>query len=281
MGVTFEDMVVKSMRLYWKKTDQFDGMSSTKANKYNKSYFDGIEKEMLPANQTYTKPTLPKDDIMGIPGMIPPPNGPIPGENFTSDTKNYPWHRPPEITNLDQGIELAAKQLMDEEKSHGLLTMMQMGTPLNILTDIFVTSGIGAGKWTPDFAILLAGPVSHIMMLMAKAEGIEPDLGIDLKKNTHTISYMKAIQEDQSNIANVYKALDDPQVVQHAQQAVKGFMGMGQQMVDQVQLLQLLWLKLLWKLLSLLLSKMLISSKPLLLRIWIISNKLQSIRLTF
>jgi hypothetical protein len=233
MGVTFEDMVVKSMRLYWNKAKDYNGMASTKNNKYNKDYFDGVEKDMLPAGQKYTKPTLPKTDLSNIPGMMPNPNGPIPGENYTSDTKNYPWHRPPEVTSLDQGISLSAKQLMDEEKSSGLLTMMQMGTPLSLLTDMFVTSGIGAGKWTPDFAILLAGPVSHIMMLMAKAHGIEPDLGIDLKKDTKTISYMKAIQGDQENIANVYKALDDPDVIAHAEQQVQGFMGMGQQMNQQ------------------------------------------------
>lgn len=228
MGVTFEDMVVKSMRLYWNKSKDYSGMSSTKDTKYNKDYFDGVEKEMLPVGNKYTKPKPPQMDT-SIPGMMPHPNGPIPGENYTSDTKNYPWHRPPEITNLDQGIELSAKQLMDEEKSSGLVTMMQMGTPISMLTDIFVTSGIGSGKWTPDFAILLAGPVSHIMMLMAKGEGIEPDLGIDLKKNTHTISYMRAMLDDNKNIEGVYKALDDPEVIAHAQKSVTGFMGMGQQ----------------------------------------------------
>ena len=35
-------------------------------------------------------------------------DGPIPGENFTSETKNYPWHRPPEITDYDEALEFAA-----------------------------------------------------------------------------------------------------------------------------------------------------------------------------
>jgi hypothetical protein len=47
MGVTFEDMVRKSMRMYWLKTDEYDNMSSSKDRKYNKAYFDGVEKEML------------------------------------------------------------------------------------------------------------------------------------------------------------------------------------------------------------------------------------------
>lgn len=47
MGVTFEDMVRKSMRLYWKKTEEYDQLTSNKTRKYNKKYFDGVETEML------------------------------------------------------------------------------------------------------------------------------------------------------------------------------------------------------------------------------------------
>lgn len=229
MGVTFEDMVVKSMRLYWNKTQDYDKMSSRKGTKYSKSYFDGIESEMLP-DQKLTKPEV----IKTTPGMSanfgPPPNGPIPGENYTSDTKNYPWHRPPEITNIDDGIEASAAQLMSEEGSSGIVTMLQAGLPISTLTDIFVTSGIGAGKWTPDFAILLAGPVSHIIQLMAKGYGVDADLGIDLPKNKHTISYLKTIQEGQQKIDDVYKALNDPEVVAQLDEQVKGIMGAAQQM---------------------------------------------------
>ena len=32
------------------------------------------------------------------------PSGPIPGENFTSDERNYPWHRPPEYTDMDLSL---------------------------------------------------------------------------------------------------------------------------------------------------------------------------------
>ena len=33
------------------------------------------------------------------------PNAPIPGANYTSDTRNYPWHRPPDITDVDEALE--------------------------------------------------------------------------------------------------------------------------------------------------------------------------------
>lgn len=229
MGVTFEDMVRKSMRMYWLKTDEYDAMTSNKSNKYNKKYFDGVESEMLPKDQKLSKPVIPKAEPgMSVNLSAKPPSGPIPGENYTSDTKNYPWHRPPEVSNIDDAIELSTKQLMSEEGSVGLVTMMQAGIDIATLADTFVTSGIGAGKWTPDFAILLAGPVSHIMQLMAKGYGIDADLGIDLPKNTKTISYVKALQEDNDKINEVYKTLNDPQAVAQIEETVKGMMGMAQ-----------------------------------------------------
>lgn len=232
MGVTFEDMVKKSMRQYWLKTNEYDQMSSLKDVKYNKKYFDNLEKETLPADTKLTKPSTPKVDISSMKGLSP--SGPIPGENYTSDTKNYPWHRPPEVTSLDQGIELAGRQLMSDEAGQGLITMLSVGLDVATLTDIFVTSGIGAGKWTPDFAILLAGPVSHIIQLIAKANGIDPDLGIDLPKQTRTKSYVQTAIDDQVNFQSVLKALDDPMTIQAAEQTVQktagGFMGYGQEL---------------------------------------------------
>jgi hypothetical protein len=232
MGVTFEDMVKKSMRQYWLKTNEYDQMPSQKNMKYNKKYFDNLEKETLPADTKLSKPNVPKLDINSLKGLTP--SGPIPGENYTSDTKNYPWHRPPEVTSLDQGIELAGKQLMSEEAGQGLITMLSVGLDIATLTDLFVTSGIGAGKWTPDFAILLAGPVSHIIQLLAKANGIDADLGIDLPRQTKTKSYLHTAIMDQVNFQNVMKALDDPVTIQAAEEAVKqqagGFMGYGQEL---------------------------------------------------
>jgi hypothetical protein len=159
---------------------------------------------------------------------VSPMSGPIPGENYTSDTKNYPWHRPPEITDLDQAIEVSSKQLMSEEGSTGLVTMLQAGIDIATLTDVFVTSGIGAGKWTPDFAILLAGPISHIIYLMAKGYGIDADLGIDLPKNTRTKSYVDTVAGDQGKIKQVMDYMGDPEVVAHIEEQIKGFMSMGQ-----------------------------------------------------
>lgn len=165
-------------------------------------------------------------------------DAPIPGANYTSDTKNYPWHRPPEITNLDDAIEVAFKKLTEENAATGILTMIEMGATVASLTHTFVMSGIGAGKWTPDFAILLAGPVSHIIYLMAKGYGLDPDMGLDQKVNPPTKSFFKATQKDRERMNAVVESVENaiPSIQEQAQileqnagAPVGGFAAMAQE----------------------------------------------------
>lgn len=136
-------------------------------------------------NPTAEKKTSPKGAF----------DGPIPGENYTSDTRNYPWHRPPEYDNLDKAIEAAAKKLTSKEGSVGVLTMIENGMPISALTQAFIMSGIGTGKWTLDYGLLMAGPVAHIMCLMAKAYDIPYELGVDNKPRVPTKAFFDGLKE--------------------------------------------------------------------------------------
>ncbi len=118
-------------------------------------------------------------------------NGPIPGENYTTDTKNFPWHRPPEYTDLDEAIQACMTKLMDDENAPSYIYLIEAGMDITILTQIFLMSGVSAGKWTLDFALLLAGPVSHILVLMCKGYDVEYELGIEPTKPVVTSVFMK------------------------------------------------------------------------------------------
>jgi hypothetical protein len=151
-------------------------------------------------------------------------DGPIPGENFTSDTKNYPWHRPPEYTTLDDAIEASFKKLTEENAAYGILTMLELGMSVAHLTESFLMSGIGAGKWTPDFAILMAGPISHIIYLMAKGYDIDCDMGIDTEYRGPTTAFFEATKKDKKKIEEATAGIDVEAIKGSAPSG--GFMGM-------------------------------------------------------
>ncbi len=164
-------------------------------------------------------------------------DGPIPGANFTSDTKNYPWHRPPKYTDLDDAIEFSFSHLMDEEKYISFLTMMETGVTILQAADMFTMAGVASGKWTVDFALLLGGPVAHIMWLMCKGYGIEPKLGLETKRKPATIHTMKAIAKpleiDREKVKKATSMIDEVKIESAAQRLTpeipeaSGFMAGG------------------------------------------------------
>jgi len=123
------------------------------------------------------------------------PDAPIPGANYTSDTRNWPWHRPPDITDVDEALEHVIENLTETDAGMRYMSLIEAELPLTSVTDIIVTLGIGRGKWTPDFAILIAGPVTRLLEIMAKSYKIDYDLGIDDEPNINTsVVYKKAIE---------------------------------------------------------------------------------------
>lgn len=137
------------------------------------------------------------------------PNGPIPGENYTSDTRNYPWHRPPETTDIDGGIMAAMQQLTQKEATYNLLNTLQLGVSVVEATTMFVISGVGAGKWTVDHAILLAGPIAKIMQIMADSAGIKYQMGLE-DTPSPTIAYYEDVKKvDQESVSFAQEAATD------------------------------------------------------------------------
>lgn len=104
--------------------------------------------------------------------------GPIPGANYTSDTKNYPWRQPPEFTDLDEALNYMARKMTDFKTANGILTMAEMEVPLYKIADIILTLGMGEGKWTADYMLLMAGPLTRMIELMCIGMDVEYDLGI-------------------------------------------------------------------------------------------------------
>lgn len=139
-------------------------------------------------------------------------DGPIPGENFTSNTKNYPWHRPPEIKNMNKAVELFIKKVVrDPKRGPGVMTLLEMGVPISTVTTIFVKQGIMGGKWSVDYAILVAGPIARIIEMMAKGEKLDYIKGWEDEDDTPTPSHFKQVEMDeQANIPDVVEPVEAP-----------------------------------------------------------------------
>ncbi len=104
---------------------------------------------------------------------------PIPGENYTSDTKNYPWHQPPEFTSLGPALDKMSQKMTDRKTAPLLMSMVETGLPLYKLSQIIVMEGMANGEWTLVPGLLLAGPLTKILEIMCSVYDIEYTLGIE------------------------------------------------------------------------------------------------------
>tara|TARA_B100000963_G_C22622953_1_gene670873 strand:- start:149 stop:700 length:552 start_codon:yes stop_codon:yes gene_type:complete len=112
--------------------------------------------------------------------------GPIPGENFLSDKRNYPWHRPPELETVDATVEYVMGKMQEEETAELVFSMMELERPLtNIVTGLLL-QGVATGKFQIDMALLAAGPVYRYIKMIADNENIKYEDG--LKRQTMPIT---------------------------------------------------------------------------------------------
>lgn len=135
--------------------------------------------------------------------------GPIPGANFTSDERNWPWHRAPDITDTDEALDYLATQFTETNSGFRYMNLIETGVPITTITDIVLTLGIGKGKWTVDFALLLAGPTARLLEIMAKSYGItDYNLGIEEIDTEPTAAFFKA--QNEANTALEDQLSDGP-----------------------------------------------------------------------
>lgn len=157
--------------------------------------------------------------------MADPMNTPLPGENFTSDRRNYPWHRPPNITNLNDGIEELLNSLGKKRAAQSVLTMLEIGLPISFISQLILMKGVGLGKWTLDLALLLAGPLSHILVITARKYDLDYTLGLETTEDL-TLPTAGVIKKLREYDPEKQEEIEEEVVDEVAGDEPIGFMGM-------------------------------------------------------
>jgi len=94
-----------------------------------------------------------------------PFDAPVPGESLTNTPGSAAWEHPPAHAKVEEALEFINDKLMDRENGMRLLTLLDIGIPLEALVKIITFSGFLEGKWTVDVAKMLDPLVG---MLLAK-----------------------------------------------------------------------------------------------------------------
>lgn len=105
--------------------------------------------------------------------------GPIPGQSLTGRPKNYPWERPPEITDPEKALQMHLLRLSEPERMNTALDVLEFGvTDLYTLVKGMMRSAVANGIHTVDVGMLIAPVVHEFIKQTADSVGIDYRDGI-------------------------------------------------------------------------------------------------------
>ena len=119
--------------------------------------------------------------------------GPIPGQSLTGPPKNYPWERPPEITDPEVATQMHLIRLSDPKRMGTLLDALEFGvSDLYTLVKGIMRSAVANGIHTIDVGMIAAPVVHEFVKQTADAAGIEYDDGLNTEKDDERRRRMRA-----------------------------------------------------------------------------------------
>ena len=107
--------------------------------------------------------------------------GPIVGENFLTDTRNYPWHRPPDLFDYDEAVSYMLSKIDEQEQIELVFAMLGIDAKVTTVVSTLLLQAISKGKFTIDMAMLIAGPLARYIEIQAKNAGVKYDMGLTNK----------------------------------------------------------------------------------------------------
>ena len=105
-------------------------------------------------------------------------SAPVAGANYTSDTRNYPWHRPPDISDYDEGVDYIITKLKEPEQHELVFSLIELDFTITTIVSTILMQGIARGKFPIDLAILIAGPIARYISIIADDSGLKYDMGL-------------------------------------------------------------------------------------------------------
>lgn len=111
-----------------------------------------------------------KNDILDI----DPLDQPIPGSGLTAPVGSRVWDSPPQVTDPNQAVNEVIEKIDGNEKAKDeMLNLLAAGTPIEAIVNTMAFMGFVEGKWSPDTAELIKGPLGAYFIGLAEENGIE------------------------------------------------------------------------------------------------------------
>jgi len=106
-------------------------------------------------------------------------DAPIGGQGMVSEMGNKPWQQPAKYNTVDEALEFYSSRLQEESFQEELLDVMELGTPLSILSNSIQLGGTMQGMHTLDVGILIQPVLLEMLAFIGDKNKIKYDMGLE------------------------------------------------------------------------------------------------------
>ena len=119
-------------------------------------------------------------------------DAPVPGMSLTAEPKSRHWRRPYQYNTIDEAVPYYLDLMMEPEFTDGLIEQVEVGFPLAMIADVWITASTMEGLHSVDLGALVSPIVITMMKTLLDAEDVKYEVGDE--RDEITMSKKKMIK---------------------------------------------------------------------------------------
>lgn len=119
---------------------------------------------------------------------------PIPGQSLTTEPKNAPYERPPEIVDPVEALDAHIENLLKPGAMEDVLYFLEFGVDLVTMVQGILRGAVMEGIHSIDVSLIIAPVIHEYIKGFADAEGIEYKEGFETEEAEKALSYRRDVE---------------------------------------------------------------------------------------
>jgi len=111
-----------------------------------------------------------------------PLEAPIAGMSMTHELGARPWQTPPQQATVQEAIAHYIERMQDDSITEQIVNILQSDIPVTTLANTIQLAGVMEGRHSIDVGVLILPVIMEMIMLIADAEGIKYETGMERDK---------------------------------------------------------------------------------------------------
>ena len=116
---------------------------------------------------------------------------PIPGQSLTTEPKNAPYERPPEIADPVEALNVHIENLLKPGAMEDALYFLEYGVDLVTLVQGILRGAVMEGIHSIDVSLIIAPVIHEYIKGFADADGMEYKEGFETEEEEKALSYRR------------------------------------------------------------------------------------------